>query len=53
MVCHGINQTFGEQQGAETIDLDADAPKTPVGNNTPTRALLRESNTWKEEKRDV
>ena len=49
----GSTKPLGEQQGAETIDLDVDAPKTPVGNNTPTRALLRESNTWKEEKRDV
>ena len=31
----GSTEPLGEQQEAETIDLDADAPKTPAGMNTP------------------
>jgi hypothetical protein len=31
----GSNEPLGEQQEPDTIDLDADAPKTLVCNNTP------------------
>jgi len=42
----GSTEPLGEQQEPETIDLDADAPKTPAGISTP-------QGPSREEKRDV